>query len=76
MKARFIALSFSNLTASAFPAACRGVSERIQTPFSLQIEDSPPLAAGSFNYNDFIIQLALKQSKTGTIFLIHWNIHD
>jgi putative PIN family toxin of toxin-antitoxin system len=38
-----------NLTASAFPAACRGVSERIQMSFSIQIEDSPPLAAGSFN---------------------------
>ena len=37
-----------NLTASASPAACRGVSERIQMSFSLQIEDSPPLAAGSF----------------------------
>ena len=38
-----------NLSASAFPAACRGVSERISDVSSLQIEDSPPLAAGSFN---------------------------
>ncbi|MBN1893630.1 undecaprenyl-phosphate glucose phosphotransferase [bacterium] len=37
-----------NLTASVFPAACRGVSERIQKSSSMQIEDSPPLAAGSF----------------------------
>jgi hypothetical protein len=56
--------SAGNLTASAFPAACRGVSERISNVSSLQIEDSPqsgtklsdfytiegpPLAAGSFN---------------------------
>ncbi|MBN1894533.1 glycosyltransferase family 4 protein [bacterium] len=40
---------FLNLSASAFPLACRGVSERIQTSSSLQIEDSPPLAAGRFN---------------------------
>ncbi len=53
-----------NLIASLFPAACRGVSERISDVSSLQIEDSPPLvfnnskiqlldpaqrAAGSFN---------------------------
>jgi hypothetical protein len=33
-----------NLTASVFPAACRGVSERIPNVSSIQIEDSPPLA--------------------------------
>jgi hypothetical protein len=38
-----------NLTASAFPAGCRGECERIQMSFTLQIEDSPPQAAGSFN---------------------------
>jgi len=38
-----------NLSASAFPGVCPGVSERIQMSFSIQIEDSPPLAAGSFN---------------------------
>ncbi|MBN1894978.1 tetratricopeptide repeat protein [bacterium] len=38
-----------NLTVRAFPAACRGVSRRIQTHFFLQIEDSPRLAAGIFN---------------------------
>jgi alpha-L-fucosidase len=38
-----------NLIASAFPGACPGVSERISDVSSLQIEDSPPLAAGSFN---------------------------
>jgi len=43
-----------NLTASAFPGACPGVSERIQMSFSLQIEDSPPLAAGSFNSLDWL----------------------
>ncbi len=38
-----------NLTASAFPAAYRGVNERISNVSSLQIEDSPPLSAGSLN---------------------------
>jgi len=46
-----------HLSASAFPAeqmagkpaACCGASERIEKSFSLQIEDSPPLAEGSFN---------------------------
>ena|GEM_PF-435023 len=38
-----------NLTAGAFPKACRGVSERIQMFSPLQIEESPPLAAGRFN---------------------------
>ena len=62
--ARLIARFELNLSASAFPAAClqpeeieslgpakrgRGVSERISDVSSLQIEDSPPLAAGSFN---------------------------
>jgi|GEM_PF-399093 len=36
-----------NLTVSAFPGACPGVSERIKM-YSLQIEDSHLLAAGSF----------------------------
>jgi len=39
-------LSPLNLTASAFPGECPGMSERIQMSFSLQIEDSPPRAAG------------------------------
>jgi len=38
-----------NLTASAFPSACRGVSERMQRSSSLPIEDSPPQAAGNSN---------------------------
>ena len=43
--------SMLNLTASAFPAASRGVGERIQTNFTLQIEDSPPQVAGSFKHD-------------------------
>jgi hypothetical protein len=46
-----------NLTASSFPAACRGVNERIQMSYSLQIEDSPQLAAGSFNGPSEVIRL-------------------
>jgi len=38
-----------NLTAGAFPGVCPGVSERVRMSFSLQIEESPPLAAWSFN---------------------------
>ncbi|MBN1895711.1 radical SAM protein [bacterium] len=38
--------------ASAFPAAFRGKNKRIQKPSSLQIEDSPQQAAGSFNPAD------------------------
>ena len=37
-----------NLTASASPAACRGISEQIVMPSSLRIKDSPPRAAGGF----------------------------
>ncbi|MBN1893033.1 hypothetical protein JW906_00990 [bacterium] len=40
---------FLNLSASAFPAACRWMDEPIQMFFSLQNEDSPTIAAGSFN---------------------------
>jgi len=38
-----------NSVASAFPAACCGVSERMPNYSSLRIEDSPQLAAESFN---------------------------
>jgi len=39
-----------NPSASAFPAACRGVSERMMFRFpSLEIENSPELAPESFN---------------------------
>ncbi|MGA2331733.1 MAG: hypothetical protein ABSG75_08230 [Syntrophales bacterium] len=39
----------SNSVASAFPAACCGVSERMVNDYSLRIEDSPQLAAEIFN---------------------------
>jgi hypothetical protein len=40
-----------NPPASTFPAACRGVSERKgEGLFLLRIEDSPQLAAESFNW--------------------------
>jgi hypothetical protein len=39
----------SNSVASAFPAACCGVSERMTNDCSLRIEDSPQLAAEIFN---------------------------
>ncbi|MBN1893360.1 RNA polymerase-associated protein RapA [bacterium] len=42
-------LAALNLTAGIFPGASPGRSERIQMPFPLQIGDSPPQAAGSFN---------------------------
>jgi hypothetical protein len=39
-----------NPAVSAFPAACGGVSERHKNNiYSLRIEDSPQLAAESFN---------------------------
>jgi CHAT domain-containing protein/tetratricopeptide (TPR) repeat protein len=44
-------LCLLNLTASAFPAVSRGVSERISNVSSLQIEDSLPHAAGSFSFH-------------------------
>ncbi|MBN1895081.1 DUF1028 domain-containing protein [bacterium] len=37
-----------NLTVSTPPFACRGISERIQTSSSSQIEESRPLASGRF----------------------------
>ena len=42
------AVSF-NLTASAFPLACRGARERTQKPLSLPIEDSRSSLPGSVN---------------------------
>jgi len=42
MKTILPAIFLLNLTASAFPAACPGVSERIPMSSFLQIEDSPP----------------------------------
>jgi hypothetical protein len=38
-----------NSVASAFPVACCGVSERMTNYTSLRIENSPQLAAESFN---------------------------
>ena len=58
-----------NLSASAFPAASRGVSERISDVSSLQIEDSPPLAAGSFNghpYTDIDLRSVIPALCEGT----------
>ena len=49
-----------NPTVSAFPAACGGVSERHQNNiYSLRIEDSPQLAAESFNFPKSLSEILL-----------------
>jgi hypothetical protein len=45
----FIFPGMLNPGASAFPAACCGISERLEYNITLRIEDSLQLTAGSFN---------------------------
>jgi hypothetical protein len=44
-----------NSVASAFPATCCGVSERMPNYCSLRIEDSSQLAAESFKYGIYAL---------------------
>jgi hypothetical protein len=46
---RFAGSSNLNLSAGIYPAASRKACEQIQMSSSLQVENPPPLAAGSFN---------------------------
>jgi hypothetical protein len=55
-----------NPSASAFPAACGGVSERMKKHYySLRIEDSPQFTAENFNIFFVILMQAEELSFSG-----------